>query len=95
MLRRFTTFRPLLSKIYVGNFAWETQEDQLRDVFSRFGPITDCIIIRDKVTGRPKGFGFIEFENDNGAAEAINEMNQTVLGGRTINVREAIEKKRL
>ncbi len=98
--RFFTSTRPLLSKIYVGNFTWETQEDQLRDAFSRFGTITDCIIIRDRATGfftntgRPKGFGFVEFENENGASDAIKEMNQTMMGGRTINVREAIEKKR-
>lgn len=97
MLARFFSSSPRqLSKIYVGNIAWSANEDVLRQAFAKFGPVADCFIVKDRMSGRSKGFGFIEFqEQGNEAAEmAIKEMNEAVLEGRNLRVNHAMEKTR-
>ena len=80
------------NKIYIGNLSYDTTEDTLRTVFSKFGGIDDLIIIKDRETGRTKGFGFITFDSQQ-AAESALELNGTDLDGRTIKVNIAEEKK--
>lgn len=78
-------------KIYVGNMAFSTNADALRDAFSQFGEVQDVMIVSDRETGRPRGFGFVTM-NDEDAQAAINGMNGKQLDGRTLNVNEARAK---
>jgi len=75
--------------IYVGNFSYDTDNEQLREAFERYGTVADARVIQDKYTGRSRGFGFVEMGNDSEAQTAIAELNGTTLQGRTITVNEA------
>ena len=75
-------------KLYVGNLAYNVSDDQLRDVFARFGTPASARIITDRDTGQSKGFGFVEFENDEEARAALS-LNGTEFGGRNLTVNEA------
>lgn len=76
-------------KIYVGNMPFDTTEDQLKDLFVTYGEVSSVNIISDRNTGRPKGFGFIEMDNDDEAKAAIEGLNAKDFNGRTLNVNEA------
>jgi len=78
--------------IYVGNLAREVTEDDLREAFEAFGQVTTATIIKDKFSGESRGFGFVEMPSKNEAQNAITEMNEKDLKGRTINVNEARPK---
>lgn len=78
-----------MSKLFIGGLAWATETDNLRSVFSRFGNVTDAIVMRDRETGRSRGFGFVTFSNDNEAEAAIQGMNDQELDGRRIKVDKA------
>jgi len=75
--------------IYVGNLAYRTTEDDLRQLFSQFGEVSSVKIITDRDTGQSKGFGFVEMSNQSEAEAAINNLNETDLGGRNLRVNEA------
>ena len=75
--------------IYVGNLAYGTTEEDLRSIFSAFGDVSKVSIIKDKETGRSKGFGFVEMPDDSEAQSAINALNDSDLDGRTIVVSKA------
>ncbi|NHQ60549.1 RNA-binding protein [Chlorobium sp. BLA1] len=75
--------------IYIGNLAYTTSEDDLRDAFSQFGQVESASIIIDKFSGRSKGFGFVDMPNDSEAREAIESLNEKDLNGRTVKVNEA------
>ncbi len=77
----------MTKKLYVGNLAFATTSDDLRDAFSEFGNVSSATVITDRETGRSRGFGFVEMED--GAEQAIEAMNGKDLGGRTLNVNEA------
>ena len=77
----------MTKKLYVGNLAFATTSDDLRDAFSEYGTVTSATVITDRETGRSRGFGFVEMEN--GAEQAIEAMNGKELAGRTLNVNEA------
>jgi RNA recognition motif-containing protein len=79
--------------IYVGNLAYTTNEQELRDAFEAFGKVTRATVIMDRETGRSKGFGFVEMANNAEAEEAIKSMNGRNLSGRTIRVNQAEERK--
>lgn len=79
--------------IYVGNISYSMTEEELKDVFGQFGNVTSVKIIVNKHTGRSKGFGFVEVEEEDGAQKAIEELNDTELGGRNLRVSEAISKE--
>jgi len=83
-----------MKKLFVGSLSFNTTEKELEGAFAKFGQITEAKIVTDRDTGRSRGFGFVTFEDDNAATTAINEMNGTSLGGRTITVNEAHDKKR-
>jgi len=75
--------------IYIGNLAYTTTEDDLRDAFSRFGQVESASIINDKFSGRSKGFGFVDMPVESEAREAIESLNDKDLHGRTVKVNEA------
>lgn len=78
----------MAKNIYVGNLPWSSTEDEVRDAFSQFGEVYSVKLIEDRETGRPRGFGFVEME-DQGALEAIDSLNDSDFGGRSIKVNEA------
>ncbi|MBL8158681.1 RNA-binding protein [bacterium] len=79
----------MAKKLYVGGLPYSTSEDQLRDAFAQAGSVSSAIIIMDKMTGRSKGFGFVEFGNDDDAQKAIDMWNGKDFGGRSLTVNEA------
>jgi len=74
------------SKIYVGNLSWNTTDDTLREAFSQYGQIVDSIVMRDRDTGRSRGFGFVTFNSAQEAETAIQNLNDQELDGRRIKV---------
>jgi len=78
--------------IYVGNLAYRTNEDDLRQQFERFGTVSRVDIISDRETGRSKGFGFVEMPNDDEANAAIQALDGVSVGDRTLKVNEARER---
>jgi RNA recognition motif-containing protein len=75
--------------IYVGNLAPQATEDDLRKAFEAFGQVESANIIKDKFSGESRGFGFVQMPSKQDAQKAIEQLNQTDLMGRTINVNEA------
>jgi RNA recognition motif-containing protein len=75
--------------IYVGNLSRETTEDELRQAFEPFGEVTSANIIKDRYSGESRGFGFVEMTTKSEAQAAINGLNGTSLGERTLSVNEA------
>ncbi len=73
------------NKIYVGNLSYRTAEDQLTQNFSKYGQISNTVIVMDRATNRSKGFGFITFETESAAQLAL-EMNGKEIDGRTVKV---------
>jgi RNA recognition motif-containing protein len=78
-----------VTKLYVGNLPYSFTDDTLRDLFSSYGTVVSTAVITDRATGRSKGFGFVEFEDDATAQTAISEMNGKEIEGRNIVVSEA------
>ena len=79
--------------IYVGNLDFKVSEDDLRGVFEEFGAVSSVKIISDKYSGRSKGFGFIEMDNDDEANQAIDKLNGATLENRALTVNVAKPKK--
>jgi RNA recognition motif-containing protein len=82
-----------MNKIYVGNLSYQATEEELTELFSKYGNIKSIALIKDRATGRPKGFGFIEFD-DNGQADASIEMDGQEFMGRPLKVNIAREQQR-
>jgi RNA recognition motif-containing protein len=78
--------------IYIGNLHYNVNEDELREIFKKYGEVMSAIIIKDKYTGRSKGFGFIEMLNDEEADKAINNLHDTEIRGRKVIVNKARER---
>ncbi|KAM3268677.1 heterogeneous nuclear ribonucleoprotein 1 [Capsicum chacoense] len=78
-------------KLFVGGIAWETGEESFRKYFSRFGEIADCVIMMDKVSGRPRGFGFVTFADPEVANKVLEEDH--VIDGRTVEVKRTVPKE--
>jgi RNA recognition motif-containing protein len=76
-------------KIYVGNLPFSVGDDKLKELFSSFGEIEEAVLIKDRFTGRSKGFGFVTFKEDEAAKKAISEMNDKEIEGRKLKVNEA------
>ena len=76
-------------KLYVGNLSYSTSEDQLRDLFSEYGEVTSATMVMDRETGRPRGFGFVEFSDSAAANAAITGLNGKNVDGRDLTVNEA------
>ncbi len=76
-------------KVYVGNLPWSVDSDKLKEIFSKFGEITEATVIKDKFSGRSKGFGFVTFASKEDADKAVSEMNEKEMEGRALKVNEA------
>lgn len=76
-------------KLFVGGLPFATTEDELRDTFAAHGTVASAVVVKDRDTGRSKGFGFVEFENDDEGKAAEKALNGADLGGRSITVNEA------
>lgn len=76
-------------KLYVGNLPYSVDDSILQAHFASFGSVTSAKVIMDRDSGRSKGFGFVEMENDDEANRAIEELNGTDLNGRALNISEA------
>ena len=79
----------MTKKLYVGNMSYETTQEQIRELFSQAGEVTEVSLITDRETGRPKGFGFVEMATEEGSQEAIKRFNGYTLGNRNLTVNEA------
>jgi len=79
--------------IYVGDLSHDVTEDDLKAVFSEFGEVDSLNIIKDKFSGRSKGFGFVEMPNNSEADKAIEALNGTELKGRNLKVNQAKPRK--
>jgi len=75
--------------IFVGNLAFTTTEQELRQLFEQYGVVDTVNIITDRETGRPRGFGFVEMPDGTAARTAIAKLQGQELGGRALNVNEA------
>jgi RNA recognition motif-containing protein len=75
--------------IYVGSLAYDVTDDEIRDVFSPYGEISSISIIKDKFSGKSKGFGFVEMPKQEEAEEAIKCLDESEMKGRNIKVNEA------
>lgn len=80
-------------RLYVGNLSYNTNDQALRQAFEEFGAVKDVKVIIDRDSGRSKGFGFVEFETEADAANAITQMNGQDLEGRALRVNEAEDRR--
>jgi cold-inducible RNA-binding protein len=81
-----------MTSIYVGNLAHSATEDDLKNAFGAFGVVSNVTLIKDRETGRPRGFAFVEMSNSDEAATAIQELNLKEINGRAVTVNEARPK---
>lgn len=89
----FRTFKFFLTmNIYVGNLSWQMTDEDLRTLFEQYGSVTSAKIVKDKVSGRSKGFGFVEMPEDAEAQNALSSLYETEVMGRKIIVNEAQPK---
>ena len=79
----------MATKLYVGGLPYSTQEDALKELFAQAGNVTSAVIIMDKMSGRSKGFGFVEMSTAEEAANAISMFNDQEFEGRKLTVNEA------
>ncbi len=75
--------------IYVGNLSWSMTDDDLMNLFTQYGSVSSAKILKDKMNGRSKGFGFVEMEDDEAAKTAIANLNETEVQGRKLIVNES------
>src|SRR6476661_4594176 len=75
--------------IYVGNLSWTMTDEDLSNLFTQYGTVTSGKILKDKMNGRSKGFGFVEMEDDEAARTAIANLNETEVMGRKLIVNES------
>ena len=75
--------------IYVGNLSWSMTDDDLMNLFTEHGTVTSAKILKDKMNGRSKGFGFVEMEDDEAAKAAIAALNEVEVQGRKLIVNES------
>ncbi|KAJ8553262.1 hypothetical protein K7X08_023940 [Anisodus acutangulus] len=78
-------------KLFVGGIAWETREESFRKYFGKFGAITDCVIMMDKISGRPRGFGFVTFADPEVANKVLAEDH--IIDGRAVEVKRTVPKE--
>ncbi len=79
--------------IYVGNLSYKVSDQDLLEVFEEFGTVTSAKVIKDRDTGRSKGFAFVEMENDDDAQTAIEELDGAEIDGRAVKVNKARPKE--
>jgi RNA recognition motif-containing protein len=79
-----------MTKLFVGNLAWATNDASLKAFFEQVGTVASARVVMDKMTGRSRGFGFVEMPNADEAAKAVADLNEQDLDGRNIRVSEAL-----
>ncbi len=79
----------MAKKLFVGGLPWATTSDDLKDLFSQAGTVSSATVMVDKMTGRSRGFGFVEFDNDAEAESAVSMLNGKEYNGRNLVVNEA------
>jgi len=82
------------SKVFVGNLDYNTRREEVQGLFAQVGEIRDVFLPTDRETGRPRGFAFVEFANEEDAAKAIEKFNGYQLGGRALRVNAAEDRPR-
>jgi len=80
------------TKLFVGNLSFNTTENDLQDAFAQHGTVVEANLMMDRMTGRPRGFGFVTMEDARDAEEAVKELDGTAFMGRDIKVNLAKEK---
>lgn len=73
-------------KLFIGGISWETTEDKLKDYFSNYGEVMQTVVMRDKLSGKPRGFGFVVFSDPNVLDRVLQDRH--VLDGRTVSLSE-------
>ncbi|KAB8268821.1 hypothetical protein BDV30DRAFT_199809 [Aspergillus minisclerotigenes] len=81
-----------MSKLFIGGLAWHTTDESLRSGFEKYGAVEEAIVVKDRDTGRSRGFGFVRFSSEADAEAAAQEMNNQEFDGRTIRVDKASER---
>ncbi len=82
----------MANRLYIGNLAFSTTEEALRDAFAEFGEVVEAKLMIERETGRSRGFAFVELASADAARTAIEQMNGAVLDGRSLRVNEAQER---
>jgi len=82
-----------MSKLFIGGLAWATDDNSLRTKFEEFGTVEEAIVVKDRDTGRSRGFGFVRYSSDDDATNALNAMNNSEFEGRTIRVDKATDRR--
>ncbi len=82
------------TKLFVGSLPWSVSDEQLQSAFEAHGQVVSAKVITDRETGKSRGFGFVEMENETEASSAIQALNGSELSGRSIVVSEAKPKKK-
>jgi RNA recognition motif-containing protein len=77
------------TKLFVGSLPWSVDDEELKQAFEKQGTVVSAKVVKDRDTGRSRGFGFVEMENSADAKNAINALNESELNGRNIVVNEA------
>jgi cold-inducible RNA-binding protein len=80
-------------KLFVGGLPFSTTDDELKELFAAHGTVASATVVKDRDSGRSKGFGFVEYENDDEGKAAEQALNGSDLGGRTISVAQARPKE--
>ena len=81
-----------MKNIFVGNLAFDTREDEVRQLFAAYGQVDRVNLVTDRESGQPRGFGFVEMASDEDGEKAIAALNGILVAGRTLNVNEARPK---
>lgn len=81
-----------MKKLYVGNLPFSATDDEVQELFSQHGTVHSVRLINDRETGRPRGFGFVEMDDD-AALQAMDAINGTQMGGRDLRVNEAEDRR--
>ena len=82
----------MAKRLFVGNLPFSTTSEQLRDIFARIGECESATVVTDRVSGRSRGFGFVEMVSDDDAARAVTELDGTELSGRKLTVSAAHDR---
>lgn len=75
-----------ITKLFVGSLPWAVDDQKLGDLFSQFGEVVSAVVLKDRMTGRSRGFGFVEMADDAAASEAVEKLNDSDMDGRKIVV---------
>ena len=82
----------MVKKLFVGSLPWAVTDDSLKAAFEQHGKVVTAKVIRDRESGRSRGFGFVEMENEAEAQKALQALNESELSGRKITVKEALSR---